>query len=40
MTGVLDDVKLGLRQLTTQREAWRRSSGAVQWVLEWAGGGA
>lgn len=30
----------GLRQLDAHRDAWRRTSGAVQWVLEWAGGEA
>jgi transcriptional regulator len=30
----------GERQLAVQRAAWQRSSGAVEWVLGWAGGGA
>lgn len=30
----------GVRQLATQRAAWQRASGAVQGVLEWAGGAA
>jgi PadR family transcriptional regulator, regulatory protein PadR len=29
---------LGRRQLEVEREAWQRSSNAINWVLNWAGG--
>ena len=30
----------GRRQLAAEREAWERSSSAVNWVLAWSGGAA
>ena len=30
----------GERQLAEERSEWERSSGAVNWVLDWQGGGA
>ena len=29
----------GRKQLAAERAAWRRSSSAVNWILEWAGAG-
>lgn len=32
--------RVGREQLAAERAAWERSSGAVNWILDWAGGTA